>query len=134
MIFSYLKSIVKKNQLIYHFYFKYFYDFYHETNDTFKWLIQPSKNPPPGWIKHRIIINKSIFNSTFVETGTFRGSTLVKVKKNFKKIYSFEPSEKFYKFSKKRLKNFNNIKIINSTSEKGLQLLLKKISGNVATY
>ena len=53
MIISFLKSIVKNNNLIYNFYFKYFYDYYHEFNDTLKWLNNSKKNPPPNWIKHK---------------------------------------------------------------------------------
>ena len=131
MILKFLKSTIKNNNLIYNFYFKYFYEFYHETNNTLKYFIDKKKNPPPDWLKHKVILENSFSNSTFIETGTFRGSTLLAVRNKFKKIYSFEPSKKFYTFSKIKLKKFTNIKILNKTSEDGLSILLKKIQGNV---
>ena len=73
-------------------------------------------------------------NSIFIETGTFTGYTLIKNRKMFKKIYSFEPSKKFYKISKNRLKKFRSIILFNQISEKGLPKLLKKISGNVTFW
>ena len=134
MIFKFLKSSIKKNKLIYNFYFKYFYEFYHETRNTLKYFIYRKKGPPPDWIKHRVILENSLSNSTFIESGTFRGSTLLFVRNRFKKIYSFEPSKKFYIFSKIKLKKFKNIKTQNKTSKNGLSTLLKKIQGNVTFW
>ena len=45
-----------------------------------------------------------------------------------------EPSNKFYNFAKKRLRQFNHIKIINNTSEAGLYSLLKNLNGNVSFW
>lgn len=134
MTFKFLKLTIKNNKLIYNFYFKYFYEFYHGVYNTLKYFRDKKKSPPPNWLKHKVILKNSHSNSTFIETGTFRGSTLLVVRNSFKKIYSFEPSKKFYVFSKIRLKKFINIKILNKTSEDGLSALLKKIKGDVTFW
>ena len=127
-------NFIKKNEKLYNFYLANFYDYYHELIDTILWIKNLFKDPAPNWLKHLVIRKHSIYNSIFIETGTFTGYTLIKNRKMFKKIYSFEPSKKFYKISKNRLKKFRSIILFNQISEKGLPKLLKKISGNVTFW
>jgi hypothetical protein len=129
-----IKDLIKKNKKYYNFYLTYIYDYYREITDTIVWIKNLLKSPFPNWCKHKVIRKYSIYNSIFIETGTFTGYTLIKTKNLFKKIYSFEPSDKFYNISKNRLKKYKKIMLYNEISEIGLPKLLNKISGNITFW
>ena len=130
MIIKYIKS----NEKLYNFYLINFYDAYHEIIDTIIWIKNFLNPPVPNWKKHLVIRKFAIKNSILIETGTFTGYTLLKNEQKFKKIFSFEPSKKFYSLSKTRLENISKIKIFNNISEKGLPKLLKNVGGDVTFW
>ncbi|MBM3711936.1 MAG: glycosyltransferase [Actinobacteria bacterium] len=68
-------------------------------------------------------LNGLLYFDAFVETGTYQGDSVNLVKDIFKKIYSVELSEEFYKQSKKRFEKFNHIDIQFNTSKKFLKNL-----------
>lgn len=102
--------------------------------DSLKWLLRNFNPPSPPFVKHKIILNHSIPNSIFIETGTLIGDTILKLSKNFSKCFTIEPSKKFYEISKKRLKKLKNVEIVNNTSEKGIESILIKIKNKNVTF
>lgn len=75
-------------------------------------------------------INKYNLN-IFIETGTYLGDTLFRLRNKFKELYSIELSEYYYKLAEDRFKNINNIYIIQGDSGEKLKDLLKNINDSV---
>ena len=68
--------------------------------------------------------------SSFIETGTYSGGStgyIARLKRDIP-IFGCEINEKFFKQSKKRLKEFKNVKIIKHSSQKFLKDLIKSRS------
>lgn len=63
----------------------------------------------------------------FIETGTFKGDTLYRLKDKFIKIYSIELSEYYYNLTKNKLKDIDNINLILGDSADKLTDLVKFI-------
>lgn len=72
-------------------------------------------------------INQYNFN-IFIETGTFRGDTLYRLRNKFRNLYSIELSEYYYNFAQKRFRNIKNINLILGNSGKKLGELVKNIN------
>ncbi len=68
-------------------------------------------------------LKKVLSLDIFVETGTFEGDTIEKVKDLFNEIHSVELSEEYYNRVRKRFKSFDNIHLYLDSSEN----FLKKI-------
>ena len=90
--------------------------------------------PSPYKIKNSILFNNSIKNCPWIETGTYLGETTKFLGKNFPLVITFEPSRLHYLYVSKRFKNKDNIKVINSTSQDGLERVISEIGGNVNFY
>jgi vacuolar-type H+-ATPase subunit F/Vma7 len=64
----------------------------------------------------------------FIETGTCAGDTVEFVKKDFKKIYSIELSDKYANEAKKRFEKDENVFIITGDSAEEIPKLIKEIN------
>ncbi len=63
----------------------------------------------------------------FIETGTYHGDMVNRMKNRFEKIYSIELGNELYEAAKKRFANNKNIEIIHGDSGKELSKLLTHI-------
>jgi hypothetical protein len=73
--------------------------------------------------RQRSKVNYLIANTNevvWIESGTYLGNTTMFLAQNSKFVFSIEPMESFYHRSKKRLKAYSNISLMNTTSEDGL--------------
>ena len=77
--------------------------------------------PSPYKVKNQILIPNSIPNAPWIETGTYLGETTKFLAKQFPMVISFEPSKAHFNYAKRRFKGYERVKIINSTSEVGLE-------------
>jgi len=76
-------------------------------------------------VREALAVSKILNLDIFVETGTYKGETALKMSQYFKRVYTIEASENLFKISQRNLKNSNNIvaylgdsrKILNSIIE-----------------
>lgn len=71
---------------------------------------------------------------TFIETGTYKGNTLDKIKDNYKSIHTIEIVEEFYNNTKHKFKDFSNIHFHLGDSSKTLKILLEGIDEPVTFW
>ena len=102
-----------------------------DLNELIKWQdIYNFSEPFPTFIKKKVLKEYSSSSTIWVETGTLVGDTAKYLSKIAKFVYTIEPSEKYYNLSVKNLKNYENIKIYNATSENKLNDILEIIKPN----
>src|SRR5262245_1784347 len=73
--------------------------------------------PSPHFIKQACLVRNSFPNATWVETGTYLGQTTHVLSKYALKVYSIEPEPTLFAKAKKYFSSYNNVEIINGTSE-----------------
>lgn len=107
----------------------------HETDTHMnEWKSRAFEPPAPSSVKHATLLRHQIPQSTWVETGTFKGDTTIFLSKLAKHIFTIEPDLKLYDNAKLRFSNHPNITAINDISEIALPLILKTISGPVCFW
>tara|TARA_B100001057_G_scaffold399713_1_gene410692 strand:- start:2333 stop:2962 length:630 start_codon:yes stop_codon:yes gene_type:complete len=92
------------------------------------WRARNFKPPSPDVIKHQVLVNNNLNDSLWIETGTYYGETTKLLSKISKKTISIEADKNLYETSYKKLKNFENVEILNGKSE---DLLNKVIFENL---
>lgn len=97
--------------------------------ESVKWRNSGFSSPSPQHVKMRILKSNSLKNATWIETGTYLGDTTTKLAKIAGKVISIEPQVELSVFASTRLKRFNNVQIINATSESCIDKVLDGISG-----
>lgn len=95
-----------------------------------KWEKNGKPAPPPHPIKQQNILEyKNNFGlNVLVETGTFQGEMVEAQRRNFKKIYSIELSNDFYKNAVEKFRRFDHIQIIEGDSSIKLKEVTKQIN------
>ncbi len=79
---------------------------------------------------NHILNQQKLYNSRIlIETGTYLGDTINRVKDSFEKIYSIELSESLFRRAKKRFSNTPRIFLFKGDSGKILGDVIKKTSG-----
>jgi len=110
------------------------YDLVKNSRDTLDYISNGFSGPAPAYIKFLVLKKYSNNIGDWIETGTYEGSMTNRLRKITNKIViSFEPSEFYYKKSLKRLKIFNNVKVMNSTSEDALAKVVNEV-GRVVNF
>jgi len=103
---------------------EYLYSILRIPLDLIRWHKRQYLPPSPQFIKLILLKKYSVQSSIFIETGTFHGNSLLNLCSFFVKLYSIEPSEKYFEISKQNLKKKNNVVIINDTSENAFESLI----------
>ena len=91
--------------------------FYDELREWVQFVRRDFSSPSPTFVKMRTLTSFAIPNGNWVETGTYMGSTCSYLAKRYPKVTSIEPSNGFFAYSRSRLRKFNNIILLNGTSE-----------------
>jgi hypothetical protein len=73
--------------------------------------------PYPTFIKRKTLVSNATSNATWIETGTYMGSTSKFLAKRYPKVVTIEPSDFFYQFAKSRLNSCRNVEILFGQSE-----------------
>lgn len=96
----------------------------------FNWVNSGKKPPAPHLYKHKLIKNlaKKFSITTFIETGTYLGTTVQTVKNNFSKIFTIEIDPKLYKRAKVKFQRNPKIILNLGNSSKILPEILKRIN------
>ena len=100
-----------------------------------KWYSSKKCGPPaPHFVKQSMLLRHGIPNSTWVETGTYLGSTTKLLSSHYKHIHTIEPSEKCLQMAKVRIGRRENITYYNGTSEEYFSEICQKISGEICFW
>ncbi len=79
-------------------------------------------------------LKKNLPLKIFVETGTFEGASLRAVEAQFKKLYSIELSEDYFKRAKERFQHNARVEIIHGNSATVLKLLEPDLQGKSVLF
>lgn len=96
------------------------------------WIKSGRKPPTPPQVKTNLInsLAKKYSIRTFIETGTYLGTTTAAVKDTFSKIFTIEIDPKLYERAKKKFKGQSKIILKKGDSSKILPLILKGINSS----
>jgi hypothetical protein len=106
-------------------------DIYRISREWFQFYSRSFQSPYPTLIKMKTLTVNSIPQATWIETGTYRGSTTRYLAKRYPKVISIEPSPVFYNYSTSRLKRLLNVELIFGSSEDVFENLLKSTAPEV---
>jgi hypothetical protein len=98
------------------------------------WLSSRMPLPAPQAIKIEFITRYSNPDTTWIETGTYLGTTTEALAKISKWVISIEPSEELYNKSLRRLSAFNNVQLLNGSSEDLFNSVCTQVSGSVSFW
>ncbi|MEM9981593.1 MAG: hypothetical protein AAF734_03785 [Bacteroidota bacterium] len=98
--------------------------------DLKKWESLGKPLPPPHIVKQLTIESyaKEHHIDIFVETGTHRGTTLERQRRNFKKLYSIELDKKLYESASKRFKRYSHVQVLQGDSNVKLKEIVESLS------
>jgi len=99
-----------------------------------QWEFTSFASPSPIFIKQACIKRNAIMGSTFIETGTFLGSTTEYAAKFSNRVISLEPDEYLFKKAKEVLIRFKNIEILHGTSEDVFPKIIPTLSGDITFW
>jgi hypothetical protein len=108
-----------------------FLDLYRLLREWAQFYFRSFQSPYPTLIKMKTLTSNAIPKVTWIETGTYKGSTTRYLAKRYPKVISIEPSPIFYEYSSSRLKHFSNIELIFGRSEEVFENLLKSTAPEV---
>jgi len=99
-----------------------------------QWRKHKYQPPVPYDVKLRTLEMFNLQNSTWVETGTFKGDTTIFLSKISKKVFTIEASQELYASAQKKFNKENKIKSIYGRSQNELPKILENIAGNVCFW
>jgi hypothetical protein len=99
--------------------------------DFLIWWSRGFKSPSPSRIKIHVLSNYSFVDSVWFESGTYLGETTKRLSLISSKVYSSEPDQSLFEFSRNRLKKFKNIHCYLGSSEDVLPNIIGEFSGPV---
>jgi len=106
-----------------------------DMDQMLEWYVNQKCSPPsPHFIKQSILERHGISNSTWVETGTFKGNTTAFLANRFKHVHSIEPQYNLYQQARKNLSYIPNITLHLGTSEDTFETVLGLIRSDVCFW
>ena len=99
-----------------------------------KWRKQKFQPPVPYEVKVKTLERFNLPEATWVETGTFHGTTALFLSKIAKRVYTIEASEELYLEAQKKLNNNPSIVSIFGRSQEKMSEILPNLSGNVCFW
>lgn len=105
-----------------------------ESEELRKWADRDYAAPSPPHVKRKVLLRNGMPCETWVETGTYLGSTTQVLSLKAKFVYSIEPEPELFSNAKERFSKHSNVEIIFGTSEACIEGVLEKISGDVSFW
>jgi len=101
--------------------------------DLQKWRRRGWSDHAPQFVKEAIFRKYAIDGATWVETGTFKGTTTRFLSGLAGKVHTIEPALKHFKRAERRFRN-SNVEVINGTSEEVFPDLLPGLEGDICFW
>lgn len=99
-----------------------------------KWQRRRFAAPSPDFIKREVLLRLNLANSTWVETGTYRGETTALLAGVAKRVISLEPEPQLFAAAQQRFANNPNVELLNTSSEDAFPTLLPRLDGTVCFW
>jgi len=100
-------------------------------SELISWFVNDKcSSPSPHFVKQATLSRHSIPNSTWIETGTYLGSTTAFLAHLASHVHTIEPSNELAETAKNNCSNFSNITFHHGTSEDKLEAIINSITGN----
>jgi hypothetical protein len=90
--------------------------------------------PSPHFIKQIVLLRNGLKDATWIETGTYTGSTTDIISKYAKMVISIEPEPELFRKAKNKFKKRKNVVLINDISENSFPKVLPSLNGNVCFW
>ena len=87
----------------------------------------------PQFVKEHILRKYAIEGATWVETGTFMGTTTRFLAEMATAVHTIEPAPKLFKRARRKFRD-THVEVINGTSEEVFPTLLPKLSGDICFW
>lgn len=95
-----------------------------------EWAGRGYREHSPQFIKESLFRTHGVPGAPWVETGTFLGTTTRFLARWFPKVYTVEPSDKYYRAAVAQFAG-QNVEVINAPSEEALPALLPRLHGSL---
>ncbi len=105
-----------------------------QNDEVSWWLSSGLPLPAPHAIKLKFITRHSTPDTTWVESGTYLGSTTEALARKSKRVLSIEPSIELHNKSQERLSAIENIELFNGSSEDLFDFACTQVSGSVSFW
>jgi hypothetical protein len=105
----------------------------HRNKALRAWKKRGWSDNAPQFVKESILRKYSIPGATWVETGTYKGTTTRFLSAMAPKVYTIEPSEKHFRRAARQFAN-SNVEVIQGVSEDVLPDLLPTLSGDICFW
>lgn len=99
-----------------------------------QWRERGYAAPSPPAVKQLVLARHSPEQATWIETGTYLGSTTAFLSTRAKQVISIEPEPTLFANAEARFRGTSNVKILNGTSEALLPGVISGLRGNVAFW
>lgn len=96
-----------------------------------EWRLRGYADHSPQTVKQRVLARNSTEGSTWVETGTYLGTTTDFLSSNASMVHTVEPEPNLYERAKNRFSGKKNVNVINGTSEEVFPKLLPTLKGDI---
>ncbi|GAB5447980.1 hypothetical protein [Gymnodinialimonas sp.] len=93
-----------------------------------EWAGRGYSEHAPQFVKEGLFMRHGVPNATWIETGTFLGTTTRFLSQRAPKVYTIEPSDLYYRRALETFKG-QNVEVINAPSEDALPKLLPELTG-----
>lgn len=90
--------------------------------------------PSPGFVKEQVLARHSPVDATWVETGTYLGTTTAFLASRATKVISIEPEPTLFANAVERFRDCSNVTILNGVSETLMPTVVNSLTGNVAFW
>lgn len=112
-----------------------FYKFFQKHIQFYSWYYKYKCSPPsPHFVKQAVLLRHGIQNSSWVETGTYVGSTTALLAEKFLIVHTIEPSNKCINIARENLRRYKNVIFYHGTSEQCLEKICSSLSGDVSFW
>ncbi len=98
------------------------------------WKKRGFANNAPQVIKQSVLERNGPDNATWIETGTFLGTTTAFLEQSAVRVYTIEPEPRLYEAARQRFQSSDRVTVLNGISEEILPDLLPTLTGNVSFW
>lgn len=101
----------------------------------YNWYSKTHCAPPaPHFVKQGVLLRHGIKNCTWIETGTYLGSTTKLLASKYFHVHTIEPSQKCLSIAKDYLGGLKNITYYHGTSEDCIETACAAVAGDVCFW